>query len=56
MWSDRWGTTPALATHFWWSIWRVISCATKQAEGVSSDYTIYQFAELRQAVEFFERQ
>ena len=28
----------------------------KQAEGVTPDYIIYQFPELRQAVEFFERQ
>lgn len=28
----------------------------KQAEGVKPDYIIYQFPEMRQAVEFFERQ
>ena len=28
----------------------------KQAEGVKPDYVIYQFPEMRQAVEFFERQ
>jgi putative hydrolase of the HAD superfamily len=28
----------------------------KQAEGVKPDYIIYQFREMRQAVEFFERQ
>jgi putative hydrolase of the HAD superfamily len=29
---------------------------TKQAEGVKPDYIIYQFSEMRQAVEFFTRQ
>jgi putative hydrolase of the HAD superfamily len=29
---------------------------TKQAEGVKPDYIIYQFSEMMQAVEFFERQ
>jgi putative hydrolase of the HAD superfamily len=28
----------------------------QQAEGVAPDYVIYQFPEMRQAVEFFERQ
>ena len=29
---------------------------SKQAEGVEPDYIIYQFSEMKQAVEFFERQ
>ena len=29
---------------------------SKQAEGVKPDYIIYQFPEMKQAVEFFERQ